>query len=91
MTFSVYILYSESFHKYYTGQTSDLQARLKTHNKGQNRSTKRYMPWKVFAYKVVSSRSEAMELETKLKNLRSLIKMMEFIKRNEFVIVEGRE
>ena len=91
--FSVYILYSEVFDKYYSGQSSDRLARLDTHNKGQNNSTKRYMPWRVFAYQELDSRTEAMVMERKLKNLRSLSKMMDFIKSNEFIIciVEGRE
>ena len=86
ITFSVYILYSEVFDKYYSGQSSDRLARLDTHNKGQNKSTKRYVPWRIFAYKELDSRSEAMVMERKLKNLRSLSKMMDFIQRNAFII-----
>jgi putative endonuclease len=32
MTFTVYVLYSERFNKHYVGFTSDIDARIKSHN-----------------------------------------------------------
>ena len=65
--FSVYILYSETKSKYYVGQTNDLQNRLDRHNSAQGTSTKHGIPWKVVYSIQVSTRTEAMLLETKIK------------------------
>ncbi|QYH39290.1 GIY-YIG nuclease family protein [Algoriphagus sp. NBT04N3] len=40
MEFVVYILFSERLGKYYVGQTSDLDKRLKRHNSGRERFTR---------------------------------------------------
>ena len=42
------------------------------------------MPWELFAYKDCESRSEAMLLEKKLKNLKSRSKLFEFIEKHKF-------
>ena len=34
----------------YTGYTSDLKARLASHNAGQNSSTAKARPWKIVSY-----------------------------------------
>lgn len=67
--YQVYILYSESFDKYYIGQTNDIIERLKRHNNGYVKSTSNYLPWKLIGFIEKQNRSEAMNLETKLKNL----------------------
>ncbi|MBS7255587.1 GIY-YIG nuclease family protein [Flavobacterium branchiicola] len=65
--FFVYILYSSTKEKFYIGQTNDIDDRLKRHNSGQSLSTKNGIPWKL-VYKIqTSSRSEAVNLETKIK------------------------
>ena len=47
-SYTVYVLYSESFDKHYTGFTSDLTKRLQSHNElGAKGWTKKYRPWKV--------------------------------------------
>jgi hypothetical protein len=44
----VYILYSEKFHNTYTGQTSNLEQRLLSHNELSGKDwTKSYRPWYV--------------------------------------------
>jgi putative endonuclease len=63
--FCVYILFSEKRSRYYVGQTTDINKRLKRHNKG--RVTKYGIPWKVVLQIEVDSRSEAIRLETKIK------------------------
>lgn len=69
MSYYVYILYSESFDCYYKGHTQNLKERLLRHNAGLEKSTARYKPWKLMWYTEKGSRSEAMKLEAKLKNL----------------------
>jgi len=67
--FSVYILYSESFGKYYIGQTQQLEKRLIRHNEGRENFTKKYCPWVLVCSIPKNSRSDALLLEKKLKNL----------------------
>ena len=69
MQFFVYILYSEKFDKHYIGQTDSIHTRIKRHNLGTEKSTKPYRPWILLWNSTKSSRSEALELEKKLKNL----------------------
>jgi putative endonuclease len=63
----VYILYSEKSSRYYVGQTADIDKRLKRHNSGIVPSTKGGEPWILVLQLEVSSRSEAMILEKKIK------------------------
>jgi putative endonuclease len=63
----VYILYSEKRSRYYVGQTTDIVKRLKRHNHGAVPSTKSGMPWELVLQIEVSSRSEAIVLERRIK------------------------
>ncbi len=63
----VYILFSKSSLKYYTGQTDDLENRLQRHNSGLSLSTKSGKPWELIYQIQFSTRSEAMLLEKKIK------------------------
>ncbi|MDX2191129.1 MAG: GIY-YIG nuclease family protein [Bacteroidota bacterium] len=65
----VYILYSSSGKRYYIGQTNDVNQRLLRHNSGFEKSTSPYSPWDLILTLTKNSRSEAMILEKKLKNL----------------------
>ena len=68
--FFVYAIKSEKTARIYIGQTNSIQNRLKAHNKGFVKSTKRDCPWKIYAYEIVSERKDAMKLEWKLKKSR---------------------
>ena len=67
----VYILYSDKGRRYYIGQTENLENRLKRHNSKLELSTSPYVPWELILTISKKSRSEAMILEKKLKNLNS--------------------
>ncbi len=67
--FYTYILYSESFDKFYIGQTVDIVRRLERHNRGTEHATKPYIPWKMIWYANKETRVDAVSLEKKLKNL----------------------
>jgi putative endonuclease len=69
MSFSVYILYSSSLDRYYIGQTSDMASRLARHNKGLENYTSRGVPWELRWKTEKATRSEALRLERKIKNL----------------------
>ena len=68
MNYFVYILYSKKRSKYYVGQTADIKKRLKRHNQGLVLSTKSGTPWELILQIEVSTRSEALILERKIKN-----------------------
>ena len=65
----VYILFSEKRSRYYVGQTTDIQKRLKRHNQGNVLSTKTGIPWELVLQIEVLNRSEATILEKKIKKL----------------------
>ena len=84
MSYWVYIIYSESTDSYYKGQTDDLPERLKRHNNGWEKATMHGSPWRLVWSTEKSSRTSAVNLERKLKNLsrERLIKFMEKHKRD---------
>jgi putative endonuclease len=67
MTFSVYVLYSQTFQKYYTGYTSNLEMRLKSHNEFGKGWTSKYRPWRIIFSKEFETKTEAMKFEAWLK------------------------
>ena len=67
--FFVYIIYSIEFDKYYIGQTQNFQERILRHNSGYEKATSPYLPWVVKCIIEKATRSEAIILEKKLKNL----------------------
>ena len=72
IVYSVYILYSESLDRFYKGQTGNLKDRLFRHNNGREKSTKVGVPWVLIWTTSKTTRSEAVVLESKLKNLNRL-------------------
>ena len=66
--FVIYILYSEKFNKNYTGFTSNLIERFKSHNQLETKGyTLKFRPWKVIHVEFFSSKHEAMKREKYLK------------------------
>ena len=65
--FFVYILFSDSIAKFYVGQTNNIEDRLIRHNSGFVKSTKLGLPWNLVRFFEVSTMSEAMLLEKKIK------------------------
>ncbi|WP_166920118.1 GIY-YIG nuclease family protein [Flavobacterium poyangense] len=67
--FVVYILYSEKFNKSYTGFTSNLIQRFKSHNLLETKGyTLKFRPWKVIYVEFFNSKVEAMKREKYLKS-----------------------
>lgn len=64
-----YILYSRSTDTYYKGHTNNIENRLKRHNAGSVTYTSKRMPWELILAIPKETKSNAMELERKLKNL----------------------
>jgi len=67
MKYTVYILYSETSAKHYTGFTSNMEARLESHNKLGKGWTSKYRPWKLIFTKIFEAKKEAMAYEKWLK------------------------
>lgn len=65
--FTVYILFSSSLQKYYVGSTQHLSIRMKEHNRGKSSITKKGIPWSLIHQIECESRSEAIQLEMKIK------------------------
>ena len=67
LQFTVYLLYSATHQKHYTGFTSDLAQRLLSHNALGHDWTSKYRPWQIIYTKVFNSKAEAMVYEKWLK------------------------
>jgi len=66
--FYLYILYSISCNRTYTGITSNPDRRLKQHNSNQNRSTKNCEDWVKIYYEEYETRTEARSREKYFKS-----------------------
>ncbi|UCH06289.1 MAG: GIY-YIG nuclease family protein [Deltaproteobacteria bacterium] len=84
----VYILQSKTNYRYYCGQTSDIQRRLRQHNDPEYRlskTTKRFQgPWVLVWSQECPDRSTAMKLEKSIKK-RGIVRYLE-----EAQLVESR-
>lgn len=63
----VYILKSKKHDWHYIGSTEDLKKRFKSHNQGENQSTKHYAPFELEAYVAVKTETKARKLEKYFK------------------------
>jgi len=79
----VYLLYSPSHKRTYSGQTNNLQRRLDIHNSGKVRSTKPYLSWIQIHSESFSSRAEAMGKEKWFKSRSGRKKIAELL--NEYL------
>lgn len=71
MSYTAYTLYAPDFDKIYIGYTSNLKARLLSHNeKGTKGWTIKYRPWKLIFTETFESKQEAIEREKQLKSSR---------------------
>ena len=69
LEFVVYVLFSKKYDKTYTGYTSNLIERFKSHNiLGKKGFTLRYRPWLVVLVEPFKTKFEARKRETFLKS-----------------------
>lgn len=66
MFWYVYVLYNKSIKKFYTGFTGDLERRLKEHEVGITRSTRR-SGWNLVYFEASLSKKDAISRERQLK------------------------
>lgn len=62
-----YILRSLKNGKLYLGQTTDLKARVKSHNSGENLATKPHIPYELIYYSGFKNQKDAIECEKYFK------------------------
>jgi putative endonuclease len=68
MAHYVYILQSLKDFRYYIGETADVEARLKFHNAGLQRSTRSRIPFKIILTETYPDRSKALKREKEIKS-----------------------
>lgn len=82
MSFYVYILQSEINNTFYKGHTDNIWRRLDEHNSGKETYSSKFKPWKLIWYTIKPTKSEAIILEKKLKNITSREKLIAFMKKH---------
>jgi putative endonuclease len=68
MFYYVYVLQSLHCEKLYIGYSTNLIARLASHNKGKNKATRPYIPYKLIFYEAFLSKKDAEAREIYLKS-----------------------
>jgi len=66
----VYILQNKSKDFIYVGYSEDLRLRVSSHNKGESRSTKPYIPLELIHYEAYRSRNDAKRREDYFKTTK---------------------
>ena len=77
--FYTYVLINKDSHKTYTGHTRDLEKRIKEHNDGLVKSSKKYRPYQVLLFEKFDTINEAKKREMYYKNFRGRQKLKEVI------------
>lgn len=62
-----YILRSLKNRKLYLGQTTDLKARIRSHNTGENKATKPNIPYELIYYSAFKNEKDAINCEQYFK------------------------
>ena len=83
MEFVVYILYSEKSNRNYTGYTTHLIERFRSHNIYGKDNTKLYRPWIVVHVEFYETKEQTMKREKYFKSGRGSLLKNQII--NEFV------
>ncbi len=69
----VYILYSPSLNRFYTGETHNVETRLERHNSDyyENKWTSKGKPWELFYVLECASKEQALRIENHVKRMKS--------------------
>lgn len=69
--FYIYILKSQKNASFYIGFCKDIKKRVKQHNAGLVRSTKRYIPWNLMYSEIYKTLREARKRELQIKSWKN--------------------
>ena len=69
--FYIYILRSINHGCYYIGSCENIEERIKQHNAGNVKSTKKFIPWELKYNEGHPTRKEAVQREKKIKSWKS--------------------
>jgi putative endonuclease len=64
----VYVLRSKKTNQWYTGYTEDLRKRLKEHNDGKSKYTKKRGPYELIYYESYKNKDDARSRELQIKS-----------------------
>jgi putative endonuclease len=67
----LYILQSETTHRFYVGSTNDLTRRLAEHARGHNLATRNRGPWQLVYKEEYETLTEARRRESEIKRWKS--------------------
>ena len=76
----VYILYSQTADRYYVGQTSGLQERVRWHLAGSTQVTKSATDWMLVLFEPTVTLLQALALERQIKKMKSRKSISRYIK-----------
>jgi putative endonuclease len=71
MQYHIYIIYSSSLDKYYTGYTEDIALRINQHNTGISTFTAKASDWELKYSETFPTREAAMKRESEIKKEKS--------------------
>jgi len=77
--YSVYILYSKSFNRYYVGYTNNIERRIAEHNRKKGKFTDAGIPWELIYFESYPTKKEAREREEFIKSRKSKAYITELI------------
>jgi putative endonuclease len=77
--YTLYILHSKSFNRFYVGYTNDIARRLTEHNRIKGKYTDAGIPWILIYTESFPSKKEAMDREKFIKSRKSKNFILELI------------
>ena len=77
--FTLYILHSKSFDRFYVGYTNDIARRMTEHNRIKGKFTDAGIPWILVYTESFNSKKEAMNREKFIKSRKSKTFILELI------------
>ena len=69
--FYTYVIKSGATGRYYIGSCSDIESRLKQHNRGQTKTTRYKSPYKLVYKEDFVTKTAALKRERQIKNYKS--------------------
>lgn len=70
MFYYVYILHNVSKNFIYTGYSEDLKQRINSHNNGDNKATKKFLPLELIHYEAYKNKKDAKRREAYFKTTK---------------------